>query len=228
MAQPITREFLSDVLAVVPTPDPVVAFGVLQAEPDPDGDLRRFFPGRPFVGTDLRPGPGVDRVEDLQALRIADGRVGTAVCLDTLEHCADPVTAVRELHRVLRPRGGVCLLSCGVRFGTPGRSDDRLRFTPEGFRGLLAPFDDVWVQGVGDPGNPSRAFAVGIRGGSLDVLRERGLPRLQADQRAWEQTRGAVRVGPVRHPPRQLARELGREGIRRLHRRLHRRLRGRR
>lgn len=223
MAQPITLEVLRDVLAVLPTPDPVVAFGALQVEPDRDDDLRRFFPGRPFVGADLRPGPGVDRVEDLRGLRIADGRVGTAICLDTLEHCADPVTAVRELHRVLRPHGGVCLISSAEPFGTHGSPDDPFRFTPEGVRRLLEPFDDVWVQIVGDPAIPRGVFGVGIRGGTLDALRDRGLPAPRADPHVGDVARGLVRQGPLRSLGRQLAAGRDRESVRRLHRRLRRR-----
>jgi hypothetical protein len=121
---------------------------------------------------------------------------------------------------VLRPRGGLCLISSVMLFGIHGYPDDYFRFTPEGFRQLLAPFDDVWVQGVGDPAIPREIFGVGIRGGSLDALRRQGLPRLDAHQRAWEEARGTVRLGPLRYPPRQLARELGREGARLLRQRL--------
>src|SRR3982074_329082 len=111
MAQPITRDFLSDLMAVVDLPEPIVEFGSLQVEAAQDGDLRPLFAGRDFTGTDFRPGPGVDRVEDLRALTFADGEVGTALCLDTLEHCEDPVQACRELARVVRPDGGVCVIS---------------------------------------------------------------------------------------------------------------------
>ena len=69
----------------------------MQVEPDQPDDLRPLFAGRDFIGTDIREGPGVDRVEDLRALSFADGEVGTALCLDTLEHCADPIAAAREL-----------------------------------------------------------------------------------------------------------------------------------
>ena len=51
----------------------------------------------------MREGPGVDRVEDLRALSFRDGSVGTALCLDTLEHCADPPQACRELRACARP-----------------------------------------------------------------------------------------------------------------------------
>lgn len=224
MAQPITREFLTDVLALVPAPDPVVEFGSLQVEAEQDIDLRRFFPGRPFTGTDFREGPGVDRVEDLRELSFADGEIGTAICLDTLEHCADPVTAVREMHRALRPDGGLCLISSVMLFGIHGYPNDYFRFTPEGFRQLLEPFDDAWVLGIGDQGIPREVFGVGIRGGSLDALSLDAMPQMAARQRWWDEADGLVRLGPLRYPPRLLAKELGWEA-RRL---LREKLRGRR
>ena len=79
MAQRLIRDFVGDLMRVLELPDPVVEFGALQVEADQDGDLRPLFAGRSYVGTDMREGPGVDRVEDLRALSFADGAVGTAL-----------------------------------------------------------------------------------------------------------------------------------------------------
>src|SRR3954454_3418575 len=152
MAQAITTGFLRDLMAVQALPDPVVEFGAMQVEQDwQDGDLRPLFAGRPYVGTDFREGPGVDRVEDLRALAFADGEVGTAICLDTLEHCEDPPAACRELRRVVAD-DGVCVISSVMLFGIHGYPNDYFRFTPECFRSLLAGFDSAWVAGIGNPG----------------------------------------------------------------------------
>jgi len=210
VAQPITRAFVHDLMAVVDLPDPVVEFGSLQVEPGQDGDLRPLFAGRPFTGTDVRPGPGVDRVEDLRALSLDDGSVGTAICLDTLEHCEDPPAAGRELARVVAPAGGVCVVTSVMLFGIHGYPEDYFRFTPAGLRALLAGFDDVWVAGIGDPDIPSVVVGVGARGRALGLSLER-LPALAAAQRHWEQARDGVRIGPLRVPPRELARTLARE-----------------
>jgi SAM-dependent methyltransferase len=207
MATPLTRRFVEDLLRAVELPDPVVEFGALQVEPGQDGDLRPLFAGRPFTGTDLRPGPGVDRVEDLRALTLADGSVGTALCLDTLEHCADPPLACRELARVTAP-GGVCVIASVMLFGIHAYPDDFFRFTPQGFRAMLEPgFDDVWTCGVGDPDIPTFVLGVGAKGRRLDLGLER-LPQVAAAQRAYDDARGQVRLGPLRYRPRQLAREV--------------------
>jgi hypothetical protein len=210
VAQPITRAFVSDLAAVVELPDPVVEFGSLHVEPGQDGDLRPLFAGRDFTGTDLRPGPGVDRVEDLRALSLADGSVGTAICLDTLEHCEDPPAACRELARVAARDGGVCVLSSVMLFGIHGYPSDYFRFTPEGMRSLLAGFDDAWVAGIGDPDIPSVVVGVGAMGAPLHLSLER-LPSLAAAQRRYDEARDGVRIGPLRVPPRELARTLARE-----------------
>lgn len=204
MAQPITRDFLRDVLDAIALPEPIVEFGSLQVEPDQDSDVRRVLAGRRVLGTDMRPGPGVDRVEDLRQLNFADGEVGTAICLDTLEHCADPPEAVREMHRVLRPDGGVCLLSSVMLFGVHGYPQDFFRFTPEGLAALLAPFDEIAVCGIGDPEIPREVFGVGVRGGSLHGLDLRAAPRLRGYQRHWEDAAHGIRIGPFVVPPREL------------------------
>ena len=211
MAQPITRSFLQDLMAVLDLPDPVVEFGSLQVEADQDIDLRRFFDGRPFTGTDFREGPGVDRVEDLRELSFDDGTIGTAICLDTLEHCADPPRACRELARVVRADGGVCVISSVMLFGIHGYPNDYFRFTPEGFRELLCGFDDVRVCGIGDPAIPREVFGVGRRGGSLGALDLAALPSVVATQRIWDNPATGIKIGPLRVPPGELARATARE-----------------
>ena len=89
------RAFVEDVAEVIELPDPIVEFGSMQVEAEQTSDLRPIFPGRSYLGTDYRDGPGVDRVEDLRKLSFADGEVGTAICLETLEHVSDPPAACR-------------------------------------------------------------------------------------------------------------------------------------
>jgi SAM-dependent methyltransferase len=203
MAQPLIRSFVAELAGMLELPDPVVEFGALQVEAGQDGDLRPLFPGRDFVGTDFRAGPGVDRVEDLRALTFDDGTVGTALCLDTLEHCEDPPQACRELARVTARDGGVCVISSVMLFGIHGYPNDYFRFTPEGFRALLAGFDDAWVAGVGHPDIPMQVVGVGAHGRRLDLAFER-FPSLVAAQRRLTDTTGKVPVGVFNYGPREL------------------------
>jgi SAM-dependent methyltransferase len=211
MAQSLITDFVADLQRVIPMPDPVVEFGSYLTDADSGvGDLRPLFAGRPFTGTDMRPGPGVDRVDDLRALSFADGSVGTALCLDTLEHCADPPQACRELARVCSPDGGVAVISSVMLFGIHEYPHDYFRFTPDGFRALLEQgFDDVWVAGMGDPAIPTQVLGVGIRGGTLDLSLER-LPTLAAAQAWYEAAPGKLRIGPLHLSPRELAHAVAR------------------
>jgi SAM-dependent methyltransferase len=216
MAQPLITSFVADLQQVLEMPDPVYEFGSFLTDPESGvGDLRGLFAGRPYTGTDMREGPGVDRIEDLRALSLEDGSVGTALCLDTLEHCADPPQACRELARVCSPGGGVAVISSVMLFGIHEYPHDYFRFTPDGFRSLLEQgFDDVWVAGLGDPGIPMQVVGVGIRGGSLDLSLEK-LPSLAAAQARYDAARGKVRIGPLQLSPRELGRAVGRD-LRRL------------
>ncbi len=209
MAQPLIVEFVTELVGRLELPAPIVEFGSLQVEPGQPNDLRRLFAGRQFTGTDLRAGPGVDRVEDLRSLGFADEEVGTALCLDTLEHCADPLAACRELHRVLAP-GGVCVLSSVMFFPVHGYPHDYWRFTPEGMRLLLQPFEDVWVAGIGHPDLPMQVVAMGAKGGRLGVGPE-SFAALTEAQREWDRAEGKVRFGVLHVPLKELARTLAAE-----------------
>lgn len=86
-----------------------------------------------------------DRHEDILALSYADGSLDGVICLEVLEHVADPFKAASELVRVLRPGGR---LICSVPFmtsyhgkgGESARHDaypDYWRFTHEGLQALF-------------------------------------------------------------------------------------------
>jgi SAM-dependent methyltransferase len=194
---PAIREFVADVAEAVELRDPIVEFGSLQVEPGQDADLRRLFPGRTYVGTDMREGPGVDRVEDLLALSFGDGEVGTAICVETLEHVTDPPAACRELARVVAA-GGVAIVSAPTLLGVHAYPDDYFRFLPRGLETMLSGFDQVWSHGLGDPELPMWA---------LGLTLER-LPRTQRRQEEFAGARGRFRLGPTSWPARDVARAL--------------------
>ena len=52
----------------------------------------------------MRPGPGVDRVEDVSAMTLADASAGTILCLETFEHVFEVRRAFDEVDRVLAAR----------------------------------------------------------------------------------------------------------------------------
>ena len=209
MAQWLITNFVGELAHLIDLPEPIVEFGSLQVEPDQMGDLRPVFPDKMFIGTDMRPGLGVDRIEDLRSLSFADGEVGTALCLDTLEHCEDPLTACRELHRVVRT-GGVCAVASVMWFPIHAYPHDYWRFTPEGMRMLLAPFDHVWVTGIGHPQLPTQV--VGVAGKGWDPgLTGDSFSSLRKIQENWHRAPGQVRFGPIHISPTELARAAARD-----------------
>lgn len=217
MAQWLITNFVAELGQLIDLPEPIVEFGSLQVEPDQANDLRLVFPDKTFIGTDLRPGVGVDRIEDLRSLSFADGEIGTALCLDTLEHCSDPLAACRELHRVLRP-GGVCAVTSVMWFAIHGYPHDYWRFTPEGMRVMLDSFDSVWVRGVGHPLLPTQVVAVAGKGRDI-ALTDESFSCLEKIQENWDRAPGRVRFGPVHVTPAEFlkagARDLPRAGAQR-------------
>src|SRR3954451_22297734 len=118
MAQTLIADFVADLQRVVAMRDPVVEFGSSLTDPASGaGDLRRLFAGRPFTGTDMREGPGVDRIEDLRDLGFADGSVGAPLRPDPRAPRPHPPQACRELARVCSPEGGVAVISSVMLFG---------------------------------------------------------------------------------------------------------------
>ena len=211
MAQQLIADFVAELAGRMDLAEPIVEFGSMQVEAGQPNDLRRLFAGRDFIGTDMRAGPGVDRVEDLRGLTFGDGEVGTALCLDTLEHCADPAGACRELHRVVGG-GGLCVVSSVMFFPVHGYPQDYWRFTPEGLRVLLEPFDDVWACGVGHPELPMQVIAVAAKGRSLEFgPRADPFATLAEAQRCWNRAEGKIRLGVLHVPLGEMARTLAGE-----------------
>jgi hypothetical protein len=207
MAHNLLYGVIRDIVARIELHDPVVEFGSLQVEPGQPNDLRPLFAGHDFTGTDFREGPGVDRVEDLRRLSYGEHEIGTALCLDTLEHCADPIAAARELHRVVSRDGGVCVISSVMLMGIHGYPNDYWRFTPEGFRILLDGFDHVDVAGMGFADAPFSVFGIGSNGRPLP-FRLTDLPSLSESQEDYDRAEGRIRLGPFRYTLKQLAGEL--------------------
>jgi hypothetical protein len=207
MAHNLLYALVADIVDRMTLAEPIVEFGSMQVEAGQPNDLRPLFAGREFVGTDLREGPGVDRIEDLRGLSFGDEEVGTALCLDTLEHCADPLAAGRELRRVVSRTHGTVLISSVMLMPIHGYPSDYWRFTPEGLRLILDGFDEVDVAGMGDPMIPFWVFGIAVGGRPLD-LRLAQLPSIKASQDDYERADGRLRLGPFRYSPTQLGREL--------------------
>jgi SAM-dependent methyltransferase len=121
-------------------PGPVYEFGAYQVEGQVDyADLRSLFPGKEYVGCDMRPGPGVDRVEDVSAMSFAAETAGTVLCIETFEHVFEVRRAFDEVFRILRP-GGLFVITSPLNFRIHGYPDDYWRMTPNCLRRMMEPY----------------------------------------------------------------------------------------
>lgn len=164
------REVVRVAAQVLEFPEPIVEIGALQVEQQVyDADLRPFFVGKQYIGCDRRAGRGVDRIEDVQCLSFADQTVGAVLMLETLEHVENPLQAMAEIFRVLRP-GGVVLISSCMDFPVHEYPADYWRFAPQGFDLLLRRFSPRRVYIQGHPRFPHSLVGVGKKGGADDAL----------------------------------------------------------
>ncbi len=167
--RPNIRSFVKLAESVINLSEPVYEFGAFQIEgQEALADLRPIFIGKKYVGCDMAPGKGVDRIENLEKLSLGTGSVGSAVCTDTLEHVERPEEAVREIHRVLVP-GGVLILASVMDFPIHNYPADYWRFTPQGFKSLLSIFPAAVVGWQGHRLQPHTVFGIGFKDAERDI-----------------------------------------------------------
>jgi SAM-dependent methyltransferase len=120
-----------------PCPEPILEVGSYQVDGQEQvANLRRFLPGRCFVGTDLRHGPGVDAVANVESLPYRNHSFGTVIALNLFEHVPRFWLGFQEIQRVLRT-DGLLIIGCPFYFRIHSFPNDYWRFTPEAFRLML-------------------------------------------------------------------------------------------
>lgn len=145
-------------------PGPIVEIGSYQVEGQESvGDLRGLFPGHEYTGIDMRLGPGVDLVADVEELPLDDASVGTVIALNTFEHVPRFWRGFEEIDRVLRT-DGVFFVACPFYFRIHNHPSDYWRFTPEALDFLMR---DAYPQRVmgwhGAVKRPASTWAIGFR-----------------------------------------------------------------
>ncbi len=170
--RPLGRELIRILSGTLPFRDPVVELGSYLVDGQQElADLRPFFADHEYVGCDLRPGPGVDRIEDVEALGFADGSVGSIVSVDALEHVRRPWLAAAEAHRVLAPGGVGVFVTC-LDFKIHNHPDDYWRFTPSVLDDLFGDFPTRMIGSQGAPEFPHTVFAIVFQEPTRDEHRQ--------------------------------------------------------
>ncbi len=189
----------------LPFREPVVEIGSYQVPGQEKlADLRPLLGEKAFIGCDMRAGPGVDRIEDVEGLTFSTGTVGSVIMIDTLEHVRDPRRALAEVYRVLEP-DGVVVASSVMDFYIHDHPADYWRFTPEAFAYLFEPFDQVLVGWQGNPEKPHTVFVVAVKEPSVDHA-----AALREIQEAYRRSNGTPywRMAQVYYALRDLAANL--------------------
>lgn len=105
-----------------------------------NSSYNRYFPNR--IGLDIDPSRKPDVIGDAHNLPFKDGEVEAVLSTDVCEHLKDPVKAVSEIHRVLKP-GGMVIFTTRFIFPIHDAPGDYWRFTKYGIRELFKDFEII-------------------------------------------------------------------------------------
>lgn len=103
-----------------------------------NGSVRELFPlVASYTGVDFMPGAGVDVVMNAHALAFPDASFDLVLSTEMLEHDDEFWLSIREMGRVLKPRGLLLLTARGNGFMPHDYPFDYWRFMPASFEKLL-------------------------------------------------------------------------------------------
>ncbi len=97
---------------------------------DVNGSVRQWFSG-PYVGVDMRDGPGVDQVANAHELPFADASFDVVVSTEMLEHDTAPWLSLPEMGRVLKHGGHLLITARGNGCSVHDYPGDLWRFLPD-------------------------------------------------------------------------------------------------
>lgn len=158
------KRFVKLVAETLPISEPIYEFGALQVSGQRGfADLRPLFPGKRYIGADMREGLGVDVILNLHHINLPSQSVGTVLILDVLEHVEFPRKAIEEANRILKP-DGILVISSVMYFPMHDYPNDYWRFTPQAFRSLLKPFVSSFVDFAGERNFPHTVVGIGFKG----------------------------------------------------------------
>lgn len=120
---------------------------------DVNGSVRGLFKGK-YLGIDLRPGPGVDRVITLGPLPFADEEFEVVVSTEMLEHDPRPWLSIPEMARVCRKGGFILVTARGFGFGQHEYPNDYWRFNIQSMSLLAKDAGLIIVGAVNDTQHP--------------------------------------------------------------------------
>lgn len=182
------KQFVKIVADTLPLMEPIFEFGSFQVSGQEHfADLRPFFPSKEYVGCDSRKGPGVDRILDLHCIDLPSETVGTVLLMDTLEHVEYCRKALGEVHRILKP-DGLLVASSVMRFPIHEYPHDYWRFTPQGLRSLLTPFNLSFVDFLGVPNFPHTVIGLASKGSIPQTCMSEFAEQINIWKKCWTES----------------------------------------
>ena len=124
-----------------------------------------------YVGVDVVETPAAELRGPVEELPVADGSFDLVLCTQVLEHCDDPVQAVRELRRVTAPGGAVLASTHGTQVYHPS-PQDYWRWTHAGLRRLFEEHGD-WHSVEVAPGAGTAATLAMLLGTYVEIALRR-------------------------------------------------------
>jgi SAM-dependent methyltransferase len=124
-----------------------------------------------YVGVDVVDNPAADLRGPVEALPVEDASFDVVLCTQVLEHCDDPVQAVRELRRVTAPGGRVLASTHGTQVYHPS-PQDFWRWTHTGLRRLFEE-QGTWASVDVAPGAGTAATLAMLLGTYVEIALRR-------------------------------------------------------
>ncbi len=204
---PFLRGLARSVIDTFHLPEPILEVGSYQVEGQEDlVNLRSLLKGREYIGLDIRPGPGVDLVGDVERLDLPDASVGTVIAFSAFEHVPRFWRGFEEVRRVLRPDGAF-VVSVPFHFHIHCHPCDYWRFTPDALKVLLEDYPSKLVGWHGARGRPENVWAVAYREAHAPIT-----PELYAEYAGKMAAHARQPLGWFRSLRYHLARLLGGRG----------------
>lgn len=164
------RQFVEMVSKEINVDEPIVEIGSFRVPGQEQlANMRTIFTGKQFIGCDMRPGLGVDKIENGECLSFTDSSIGTVLILETLEHVQNFFKVLDETYRILKI-DGIVIMSSVMNSNIHDYPSDYWRFTPAAFQLLLDKFSIKIVGYHGSSDFPHSIFGIGIKCSNLDVI----------------------------------------------------------
>jgi len=113
---------------------------------DVNGNLNKELKGCDHVRLDMRAGPNVDIVANGHDLPFEDNSFDAVICADTLEHDDAFWVTIKEIKRVVKPRGVIALCVPSIGFPLHQHPNDYWRFTTDAMGVWLRDCIDVEIK----------------------------------------------------------------------------------